>query len=47
MTNLGYLVAAYTVFFILLFAYAGWMGRRQKDIERRIEDLRRQVGRDR
>lgn len=45
MTNLNYLVAAYTVFFILLFAYTGWMGRRQKEIERKIRDLRRRIDR--
>jgi CcmD family protein len=43
MTNLGWLVAAYSVLFVLLFAYTGWMSVRQREIERRIEDLRRRV----
>jgi CcmD family protein len=43
MTNLGWLVAAYAVFFVLLFGYTGWMSSRQSSIERRIEDLRRRV----
>jgi len=47
MTNLSWLVAAYSVFFVLLFAYVARLGLRQKDIERRIADLRRNVESDR
>jgi len=43
MTNLVWLVAAYTGFFALIFAYTVWMGKKQKDIERRIDDLRRRL----
>lgn len=43
MTNLYWLVAAYSVFFILLFAYTARLALKQKDIERRIADLRRNV----
>jgi len=43
MTNLNFLVAAYSVFFLLLFAYTMWMGARQKDIERRMKDLERHI----
>jgi CcmD family protein len=47
MTNLNWLVAAYSVCFVLLFAYTAWMGQRQRNIEKRIEDLRRRVETDR
>ena len=40
---MNYLIAAYSVFFLMVFVYTIWMGSKQKDIDRRIEDLRRNI----
>jgi len=43
MTNLNWLVAAYSVLFILLFGYTIRLALKQKHIDRRIDDLRRRL----
>ena len=40
---MSYLVAAYSAFFLLIFVYTVWMGTKQKDLDRRIKDLRRNI----
>ena len=42
-----WLVAAYSVFMTLFFLYTLSMSRKQNDIDRRIEDLRKQLDEDR
>ena len=37
---MNWLVAAYSVFFTGIFAYTLMMSRKQKDLDRRIEELR-------
>jgi CcmD family protein len=41
-----YLITAFSAFFLLVFAYTVWMGSKQRDIERKITDLRRTIERD-
>jgi CcmD family protein len=40
MTNLGFLFAAYTAVWVLLFFYLLALSRRNRALEREIEDLR-------
>ena len=47
MTNLYWLVAAYSVFFLLLFGYTLRLALKQKDLEQRIADLRRNIEKER
>jgi CcmD family protein len=37
---MNWLVVAYSVFFIAIFGYTLMMSRKQKDLDRRIEELR-------
>ena len=39
--NLSFLFAVYTVTWLAFFAYAFYMTRRQRDLHREIQDLRR------
>lgn len=39
-----WLITAYTVFFVGVSAYTFLMSQRQKDLDRRIEELRNRVG---
>lgn len=41
MRDFNFLFAAYLVFFVLLFAYLGILGSRQKKLARELEHLRR------
>ncbi len=41
MENLGYLFAAYAVFWTLIFAFVFNIARRQKGLQREIESLKR------
>jgi len=41
MGNLVYLFAAYAVFWALTFAFVSRIARRQKDLQREVETLRR------
>jgi CcmD family protein len=50
MNNLGYLFAAYTIIFIAIFLYAGFIWRRQarleedlRNIERKLKDVRDEI----
>jgi CcmD family protein len=40
-SNLGYLLAAFLAVWAGLFAYAFYMGRRGRELEREVEELRR------
>ena len=40
-SNLGYLLAGFLAVWAGLFAYAFYMGRRSRELEREVEDLRR------
>ncbi len=40
MSNLGFLFAAYTAVWVLLFLYVVVLGRRNRALEKEIEDLR-------
>ena len=42
-----YLVAAYSVFFVLVFVYTLRMGARQKSLQQRVADLERNIRPDR
>lgn len=37
---MSYLFAAYTVVWILIFGYTWMIGSKQKDLERKLDDLR-------
>jgi len=41
MTNLGYLFAAYTAVWVALFVYVLRLGRRSRELEEEIRELRR------
>ena len=41
-----YLVAAYSAFFLLVFVYLLRLATKQKDINRRLSDLQRNLDRD-
>ncbi|MBI2170650.1 MAG: CcmD family protein [Chloroflexi bacterium] len=41
-SNLPFLFAVYTVSWLAFFAYAFFMSRRQRELRREIEELRRQ-----
>ncbi len=43
-TFLPYVFAVYTVTWAAFFAYAFYMGRRQRELRRQIEELRQQQG---
>ena len=45
MTNFPYLFAAYAVVWIGLFGYLLRLGRRSRELEEEIRDLKRQLGR--
>ena len=45
MTNLPYLFAAYAVIWIGLFAYMLSLGRRSRELEEEVRELKRQLGR--
>jgi CcmD family protein len=40
-SNLGYMLAAFLAVWAGLFAYAFYMGRRGRELEREVEELRR------
>ena len=43
---MNWLVAAYSAFFVLFFAYTIRMSIKQKDLDRRIDELRRRLEED-
>ena len=43
MDNLSYLFAAYTVIWLLVFAYIFYLSRRQRALQREIEALQRRL----
>jgi len=45
MDNLPYLFAAYAAIWIGIFLYVRRLGRRSRELEEEIQDLRRQIGR--
>ena len=45
MTHFPYLFAAYAVVWLGLFGYLLWLGRRSRELEEELRDLRRQLGR--
>ena len=45
MTNFPYLFAAYAAVWIGLFGYLLRLGRRSRELEEELRDLRRQLGR--
>lgn len=45
MTNLSYLFAAYAAVWIGLFVYLLRLGRRTRELEEELEELRRRLGR--
>jgi CcmD family protein len=45
MTNFPYLFAAYAVIWIGLFAYLLRLGRRSRELEEEVRELKRQLGR--
>ena len=45
MTNLPYLFAAYAVIWIGLFIYVLHLGRRSRELEDEVRELKRQLGR--
>jgi CcmD family protein len=44
MENLGYLFAAYTVIWVVVFGYVLFMQRKQRKLQQQIELLRESVG---
>ncbi len=42
-SNLGFLFAGFTVVWVAFFAYVFYMSRRERELRREIEELRRQV----
>ena len=47
MKNLGFLFAAYTAIWVVLFMYIWTLSRRNRSLEREIEELRQLLGNDR
>jgi CcmD family protein len=45
MKNLDFLFAAYTAIWVLLFIYISTLSRRNRSLEREIEELRELLGR--
>jgi CcmD family protein len=45
MTNLSYLFAAYAAVWIALFLYLLRLGRRSRELEEELRELKRQLGR--
>jgi CcmD family protein len=42
-SGMTYLFAAYTLIWVVIFAYQFYLGRKQKSLEKRVEALRRAV----
>ncbi len=42
-SNLGFLFAAFAVVWIVFFAYVFYMGQRQRELRRQIDELRQQA----